>query len=102
MPTAIVTGSGGLIGSSVVRVLVEHGFDVVGIENDSRAGFFGAEASTAPVTRRLLEEHPPFRSMEVDVRDDDAVGRVFRECAETALVVHTGPGLIGIGIQRLA
>lgn len=33
MPCAIVTGSGGLIGSESGRHLVADGFDVVGIEN---------------------------------------------------------------------
>ena len=38
---AIVTGSGGLIGSESVRHLVEQGLDVVGVENDMRSYFFG-------------------------------------------------------------
>src|SRR4051812_36787053 len=37
MPTAIVTGSGGLIGSEAARYFVEQGFDVVGIDNDMRS-----------------------------------------------------------------
>ena len=41
MPTAIVTGSGGLIGSESGRALRRAGFDVVGLENDMRARFFG-------------------------------------------------------------
>ena len=53
MPTAIVTGSGGLIGSESVQHLVEAGFDVVGLENDMRARFFGPAASTAHTTERL-------------------------------------------------
>ena len=51
MRRAIVTGSGGLIGSESVAHFVEAGFDVVGIENDMRARFFGPEASTAPTDR---------------------------------------------------
>jgi CDP-paratose 2-epimerase len=47
VPTAIVTGSGGLIGSESVRHFVEAGYDVIGIENDMRAYFFGPSASTA-------------------------------------------------------
>ena len=48
IPVAIVTGSGGLIGSESVRHLVESGYDVIGLENDMRARFFGPSASTAP------------------------------------------------------
>jgi CDP-paratose 2-epimerase len=90
MPAAIVTGSGGLIGSEAVAHFVREGYDVVGIENDMRALFFGPEASTAHVTERLLAEHPEFRSESADIRDRDAVERVFRERAgQIELVVHT-------------
>ncbi len=47
MGVAVVTGSGGLIGSESVRFFAEQGFDVIGVENDMRAHFFGAEASTS-------------------------------------------------------
>ena len=90
MAVAIVTGSGGLIGSEAVGHFVRRGFDVVGIENDMRASFFGPEASTAHVTERLAAEHPEFRSVEADIRDRDAVERLFREHAgRIELVVHT-------------
>jgi CDP-paratose 2-epimerase len=91
MPTAIVTGSGGLIGSESVAHFVEAGFDVVGLENDMRAQFFGPEASTRHVTDRLLERFPgEFRSLEVDIRDAGAVMRVFAEVGPMLeLVVHT-------------
>jgi CDP-paratose 2-epimerase len=91
MPTAIVTGSGGLIGSESVARFAELGFDVVGLENDMRARFFGAEASTAGMTKGLLARFPgSFTSLEVDVRDRAAVERVFSERArQIELVIHT-------------
>jgi CDP-paratose 2-epimerase len=91
MPTAIVTGSGGLIGSESARHFVEQGYEVVGIENDMRARFFGASASTAPTTEWLLGElGDSFRSLHVDIRDADAVDRAFAEVARSLeLVVHT-------------
>jgi CDP-paratose 2-epimerase len=91
VPTAIVTGSGGLIGSESVAHFVETGFDVIGLENDMRARFFGSEASTRPVTERLLERFPDeFRSLEVDIRDAGAVTRVFADVGSSLeLVIHT-------------
>ena len=59
---AIVTGSGGLIGSDSVRRLIESGWDVVGLENDMRAQFFGPEASTAHVTDELVDRYPEFQA----------------------------------------
>src|SRR3954447_15155845 len=90
MPVAIVTGSGGLIGSETVTHFVEAGYDVVGLENDMRAEFFGPSASTAGTTRRLSDRYDTFRSLEVDIRDADGVNRVVSEVAGgLELIVHT-------------
>ncbi len=90
MATAVVTGSGGLIGSESVRHLVEAGWGVVGLENDMRARFFGPEASTSHVTRGLVERYEGFRSLDVDIRDAEAVDRVFADnAAGLELVIHT-------------
>jgi CDP-paratose 2-epimerase len=90
MAVAMVSGSGGLIGSESVRRLVESGWEVIGLENDMRASFFGPEASTAGVTRELVETYPEFRSLEVDIRDTAAVDRAFAEApAPVELVIHT-------------
>jgi CDP-paratose 2-epimerase len=90
MPTAIVTGSGGLVGAESVRHFVQAGYDVVGLENDMRARFFGAEASTARTSQALIERYPnEFRSLEIDIRDADGVARVFAERAgQIELVIH--------------
>jgi nucleoside-diphosphate-sugar epimerase len=66
VPIAIVTGSGGLIGSETVRHFVEVGFMVVGLEDGMRARFFGAP--TAPTTRRLERDYrDDFDSFDMDV-----------------------------------
>jgi CDP-paratose 2-epimerase len=87
--TAIITGSGGLIGSESVQHFVEGGFDVIGLENDMRAWFFGPSASTRPVTERLQERYPEFRSVELDIRDAEGVERAFAEATDLELVIHT-------------
>jgi CDP-paratose 2-epimerase len=90
VPVAVVTGSGGLIGSESVTQFVEAGYDVVGIENDMRERFFGPDASTRAVTERLLANHPEFRSLDLDVRDADGIDRAFAEHGrDIELVVHT-------------
>jgi CDP-paratose 2-epimerase len=91
MPVAIITGSGGLIGSEAVEHFIGEGFDVVGIENDMRARFFGPESSTSHVSERLVAEHgSAFSWRNADIRDAEAVERVFREHAgQIELVIHT-------------
>jgi CDP-paratose 2-epimerase len=91
MGTAIITGSGGLIGSESTSYLVNAGFDVIGLENDMRARFFGPSASTAQTTARLTATlGTSFQSHEIDIRDDAAVDRVFaRHAASLEVVIHT-------------
>jgi len=90
MPVAIVSGSGGLIGSESVKELVGAGFDVVGLENDMRARFFGPEASTSRTTQRLTQTLDSFKSLEIDIRETESVRRVFREHRQDLeIVVHT-------------
>jgi CDP-paratose 2-epimerase len=85
----IVTGSGGLIGSETAEHFVQAGYRVIGLENDMRASFFGPGASTRPVTDRLVDRYPEFTSLDVDIRDSDAVERVFAEHrGRIELVVH--------------
>ena len=87
---AIITGSGGLIGSESVRFFAEQGFDVVGIENDMRASFFGPEASTAHVSAELERDLDSFRCEPLDIRDDEGIRRLFeRHRRDVQLVVHT-------------
>jgi CDP-paratose 2-epimerase len=90
MAVALVTGSGGLIGSESVVHFAQQGFDVVGIENDMRAEFFGPSASTRAVTERLVRSYPEFQSLDLDVRDAAGVDRLFaRHGSAIELVVHT-------------
>jgi CDP-paratose 2-epimerase len=91
MPTAIVTGSGGLVGSESSAHFARAGYDVVGIENDMRGRFFGSEASTAHATRRLERElGDSFRSVELDVRDADGVESLFAgQDGAIEIVIHT-------------
>lgn len=90
MPKAIVTGSGGLIGSESVRHFVELGYDVIGLENDMRSRFFGPEASTSPTTKRLIDSLPTFTSLEIDIRDADAVTKAVRDnAADLEILIHT-------------
>jgi CDP-paratose 2-epimerase len=90
MPIAIVTGSGGLIGSESVRHFAELGFDVIGLDNDMRAYFFGPDASTAEVSQRLVAEVDGFRHVALDVRDAQGVMELFaRHKRDIGVIIHT-------------
>jgi len=89
MSVVIVTGSTGLIGSETVRFFAKQGMDVVGIDNDMRAEFFGAEASTAWNQAVLEKEVPTYRHVNADIRDEAAMQSLFqRYGSDLQVVVH--------------
>jgi CDP-paratose 2-epimerase len=89
MPTALITGSGGLIGSESVRFFATQGFDVIGIDNDMRATFFGEGASTRQVTDALTGQLDGFHPHDLDIRNADGVDGLFsRHAADLELIVH--------------
>jgi CDP-paratose 2-epimerase len=89
MSVALVTGAAGLVGSETCRRFAREGFTVVGIDNDMRAHFFGADASTAPTRVRLESELSDYRHYAIDVRDQAAVTDIFRELgAAIEVIVH--------------
>jgi CDP-paratose 2-epimerase len=90
MAIALITGSGGLIGSEAVRYFASEGFDVIGLDNDMRARFFGPDASTRHTSDELGRQFDNFSGLDVDIRDQDAVDRVFAENSKSIeLVIHT-------------
>ena len=90
MRTIIVTGSAGLIGSETVRHFAREGARVVGIDNDMRARFFGAEASTAKTRDQLRRDFPEYEHHDLDIRDAAKVLELFQaEKGKIAAIVHT-------------
>ena len=90
MPIAIVTGSGGLIGSESARYFARQGFDVIGLDNDMRAYFFGPEASTAHVSEELAGSLDTFTPVELDIRDREGVDALLaKHAGHVELIVHT-------------
>jgi CDP-paratose 2-epimerase len=90
MGIAIISGSGGLIGSEASRFMAALGMDVIGIDNDMRGYFFGPEASICWNRQKL--EHDLGRKYlheEIDIRDARGVDNIFRRYGkDTVLVVH--------------
>lgn len=90
MSVVLVTGSAGLIGAETVRRFAREGYVVAGVDNDMRAYFFGAEGSTKWSADALSREFDNYRHHTADIRDYDALDRIFREYAgEVVLIVHT-------------
>lgn len=91
MSTVIITGSAGLIGSESVNFFAEKGFNIVGIDNDMRAFFFGENASTT-WNRNLLQEKygDRYQHHNIDIRDQEAIENLFKQySSDISLIIHT-------------
>jgi CDP-paratose 2-epimerase len=89
MSVAIVTGSSGLIGSETVRFLHDKGMDVVGIDNNMRAYFFGEDGSTDWNAQLLKRNFSRYTHLSLDIRDREALREVFDKYGKAiAVVVH--------------
>lgn len=91
MTIAIVTGSAGLIGSEAALHFGALGLEVVGVDNDMRRTFFGAEGSTDWNRRRVQTAlGTSYRHVDADIRDRDALLQLFAHYGDAiSLVIHT-------------
>lgn len=91
MSVAIITGAAGLIGSEACKFFAQQGFDIVGIDNNMRQFFFGADGSTN-WNRQQLENSLGLKyyHLDVDIRDYEAITNIFQRYGEAVeLVIHT-------------
>ena len=90
MKVAIITGSAGLVGSESVRFYVQHGYQVVGIDNDMRSTFFGADASTSWQRNMLIRDYKEYSHHEADIRNADEIGKIFAKySSDISIIIHT-------------
>ena len=90
MNIALVTGSAGLIGSESVEFFSDKFDRIIGIDNNMRKYFFGADASTEWNRNRIEELIPNYKHHDVDIRDYDSLENIFSEYGkDISLVVHT-------------
>jgi len=88
MRKVLVTGSAGLIGSEVTTFFANSGWQVVGIDNNMRADFFGPNGDTTWNRDRLLKTYKNYEHHSIDLRDRSKVLDIMKQVMPDA-VVHT-------------
>jgi CDP-paratose 2-epimerase len=83
----LVTGSSGLIGSEAVAYYDQQGHQVVGVDNNMRATFFGEQGDTHWNLDRLKRNTQNFASHSIDIRDRDALFSLF-QTHSFDLIIH--------------
>jgi len=90
MNIALITGSGGLIGSECIDFFADKFDMVVGLDNDMRKYFFGEQASTSWNVDRLKSLYKTYQHEIVDIRDQSALEKIFKKYGtDIKLIVHT-------------
>ncbi len=89
MKTVIVTGAAGLIGAESVRFFASKGYRVIGIDNDMRKQFFGAEASTDWQRKQLEETIPNYKHYALDIRNEKEIFALFAQySSDIQIIIH--------------
>ena len=70
MTRVLVTGSAGFIGGYVVEELLERGYEVVGVDNESKYGH----------VVRSFDSHPGYRLVHGDARDPELMAAALAGC----------------------
>ena len=82
----LVTGSSGLIGSETVSYFDTQGHELIGIDNNMRADFFGAKGDTLWNLKRLETETKNFTHYDLDIRDRAEIQEFMTTCRPDAIV----------------
>lgn len=85
----LITGSCGLIGSESAKFFAAKGFKIIGIDNNLREYFFGAEASThwnELELKKLLKDKYVHHNF--DIRDEKNIEKIFKKY-KFDLIIHT-------------
>ncbi len=87
--TILVTGSAGLIGSEAVKFFAARDFEIVGIDNNMRAYFFGQEASTQWKEKELKKKYKnQYIHYNIDIRNEQGITKIFKK-HKFDLIIHT-------------
>src|SRR5258708_20811418 len=78
MKTILVTGSSGLIGSEAVQHFDAQGHRVIGVDNNMRQVFFGAQGDTTWNLERLKRSSKQFHHASIAIRDRNPLDELFK------------------------
>ena len=89
MSIALITGSAGLIGSESCKFFHEKGLDIIGVDNNMRAYFFGEDGSTQWNREALESSLRNYHHRAIDIRDEAGIDQLFAECGSAiSVIIH--------------
>ncbi len=90
MSVALITGSCGLVGSESALFFSKKGFEIVGIDNNSRRFFFGKDGDTGWIKKRLKKSIKKYYHYNIDIRSLNSLEKVFKKYGKKiSLIIHS-------------
>ena len=87
MGVALITGSCGLVGSDASFFFSKKGFDIVGIDNNSRKLFFGKDGDISWMRSRLKKKTKNYFHYNYNIKDYIALEKVFKKFKKNIKVI---------------
>ena len=79
MSLVLITGSCGLVGSESSVFFSEKGFDVLGIDNNSRKSFFGKDGDINWVKNKFKKNIKNYKHFDLDIRNYNSIEKIFKK-----------------------
>ena len=90
MALALITGSCGLVGSESSEFFSRKGFEILGIDNNSRRKFFGKDGDINWVKNRLKKNLKNYKHFNLDITNYKDLEKIFRKYKKNIkLVIHS-------------
>ena len=77
MSVALITGSCGLVGAESTSYFSKKGFDIIGIDNNTRKFFFGRDGDISWVKSKLKRNLKNYKHFNIDIRNYELLKKIF-------------------------
>ncbi len=90
MSVVLITGSCGLVGSESSEFFSRKGFQILGIDNNSRKSFFGKDGDISWVKNRLKQNLKNYKHFNLDITNYKGLEKIFKKYKKNIkLVIHS-------------
>ena len=94
MALVLITGSCGLVGSESSMFFAKKGFEILGIDNNSRRSFFGKDGDINWIKNKLKKNIKNYKHSNLDIRDYKGLEKIFKKYKKNIKVKHVKSKLI--------
>jgi CDP-paratose 2-epimerase len=89
MSIALITGSCGLVGSESALFFSEKGFEIIGIDNNTRKYLFGNDGDISWIKSKLKKSIKNYNHINLDIRNYNSLEKIFKKYRKKiSIIIH--------------